>query len=259
MMNFPLQKNGITYPFINNKKNTTKEYPYLHYGIDEGYTKETGPNMPVYAVDDGIVIYNRYQSSGGYVIHIRHNNGFVSEYGHLLKDSQKVLEGYTIKKGQQIANMGRSGKANGNHLHFGLYKGTSINYDNVSNFVNPLDYLYLADWQEVSTDTDKNYHIMRESDYKEYTTGVYQCNYDMRLRTGPSTDSAMFKVKDCTELQKEALTSQNPDAYAVFKKGTNITALEIIKNDKGEYWLRTYRNAYICVDDGSTKYCTKVN
>lgn len=92
-----------------------------------------------------------------------------------------------------------------------------------------------------------------------YLVGTYRCNYDMRLRTKPSTSSPTLKVKDCTELQKKALTSQKPNDNAVFKKGTNLTAIEIVKNTKGEYWLRTYRNAYICIDDGSTKYCTKVN
>lgn len=93
----------------------------------------------------------------------------------------------------------------------------------------------------------------------KYTTGVYKCNYNMRLRTAPSTNASMLHVKDCTELQKEALTSKNPNDNAVFKAGTNITALEIVKNDKGEYWLKTYRNAYVCIDDGETKYCSKVN
>ena len=257
-MNFALKWNWISYPFINNTKDLTKQFQYLHYGIDFGYHDQQHKNEPVYAIDDGVVIYNRYQSTGGYVIHIRHNNGFVSEYAHLQKDSQKVLEGDIVKRGQQIANMGNSGsQAKGNHLHLGLYRGEYINYNDLSKFVNPLDYLYLADWQEVDEDTDKEYHIMRESDYSDYTTGIYHCNYDMRLRTEPNTDCAMLKVKDCTKLQKEALTSQNPDAYAVFKKGTNITALEIIKNNKGEYWLRTYRNAYVCIDNGSIKYCTK--
>lgn len=258
MMNFPLQRNWISYPFINNKKDLNDKYTYLHYGIDEGYFKETGPYLPIYAVEDGVVIYNRYQDTGGYVIQIRHDNGFVSEYGHLLKNSQLCLEGDVVHKGQQIATMGASGNAKGPHLHFGLYKGTYIDYNNVSNFVNPLDYLYLADWQEVDPDTDSKYHILRESDYDDYTTGVYCCEYNMRLRKAPSTDSEILKVKDCTELQKEALTSQNPDDNALFKKGTNFTALEIIKNDKGEYWARTYRDAYICIDDGETKYCVKI-
>lgn len=259
MMIYPLKKNWISYPFINNKKDLNDKYTYLHYGIDEGHFKGMDPHLPIYAVEDGVVIYNRYQSSGGYVIHIRHDNGFVSEYGHLQKDSQKVLEGDVVKKGQQIANMGDSGNCKGIHLHFGLYKGSYIDYNNVSNFVNPIDYLYLADWQEVDPYTDKQYKILRESDYNEYTTGIYECNYIMYLRSEPTRYSKPLKIKNLTKEQKEACTKSNPEDDALYKQGTNFTAKEIIKNEQGEYWARTYRNAYICIDDGTTKYCSKVN
>ena len=59
-----------------------------HNGVDFGWYGHH--NQWIYAVDDGEVIYNRKQITGGYVIHIRHDNGYVSEYGHLLKDSQQV-------------------------------------------------------------------------------------------------------------------------------------------------------------------------
>ena len=112
-----------------------------HKGIDFGWFSESHHNQPIYAVEDGVVIYNRHQVTGGYVIHIRHDNGYVSEYGHLLKNSQKVLEGDHVKKGQMIARMGKSGIVSGEHLHFGLYKGTSINYKDKSKWVDPLKYL----------------------------------------------------------------------------------------------------------------------
>lgn len=120
-----------------------------HKGIDFGWTSSVGKNQPVYAVDDGEVIYNRHQIRGGYVIQIKHNNGYVSEYGHLLKDSQLVREGHKVKKGQQIARMGASGMVTGPHLHFGLYKGNYINYKDKSKFVDPLKYLCRYDEQKI--------------------------------------------------------------------------------------------------------------
>lgn len=125
----------------------TQKFSKKHRGLDLGWHDQH--NRPVYACDDGIVIYNRYQTSGGYVIHIKHNNGYVSEYGHLLKDSQTILEGDIVKKGQQIAQMGASGKAKGEHLHFGLYKGSKINYSK-DNWVNPCNYLNIYDNQNAS-------------------------------------------------------------------------------------------------------------
>ena len=121
-----------------------------HKGVDFGWYSDNHHNQWIYAVDDGIVIYNRHQISGGYVIHIRHDNGFVSEYGHLLKNSQQVHEGDRVKKGQKIAKMGKSGMVTGEHLHFGLYKGTYINYSHKEYFVNPLKYINVYDNQHVN-------------------------------------------------------------------------------------------------------------
>lgn len=116
-----------------------------HKGVDLGWAAHRG--QPIYACEDGVVIYNRHQITGGYVIHIRHDNGYVSEYGHLKKDSQLVHEGDHVKKGQQIASMGATGIVTGEHLHFGLYKGTKINYNDKSKFVNPLKYINLYEGQ----------------------------------------------------------------------------------------------------------------
>ena len=125
-----------------------------HKGIDFGWKKGHN-NQWIYACDDGEVIYNRHQVTGGYVIHIRHDNGYVSEYGHLLKNSQQVKEGMVVKKGQKIAKMGKSGICTGEHLHFGLYKGKTINYKDKSKFVNPCYYLNVYDGQELN-DIDKH-------------------------------------------------------------------------------------------------------
>lgn len=154
-MKYPVNMINVKQGFLN------------HRGIDFGWTNDVGKNQPIYAVDDGVVIYNRHQVSGGYVIWIRHDNGMVSEYGHLLKDSQKVREGYKVKKGQQIASMGKSGLATGPHLHFGLYKGTTISYKakDKANWVDPLKYLCMYDDQRVSENSivpkNKLYHTKK--------------------------------------------------------------------------------------------------
>ena len=131
-----------------------QEFTKNHKGVDFGYTKGH-KNQWIYASDDGEVIYNRHQLTGGYVIQIRHDSGYVSEYGHLLKDSQVVNEGMFVKKGQKIAKMGKSGIAHGNHLHYGLYKGKSINYKDKSKFVNPLKHLNVYD-EQIMHDTFKD-------------------------------------------------------------------------------------------------------
>lgn len=129
--------------------NVRKKFSKTHKGIDFGFdSKVLGKNQPIYAAEDGEVIYNRYQVTGGYVIHIRHDNGYVTEYGHLKKNSQLVKEGQKVKKGQQIASMGNTGLVTGYHLHLGLYKGTKINYNKKSNFVDPTPFLCMYDNQQ---------------------------------------------------------------------------------------------------------------
>lgn len=128
-----------------------------HNGLDLGWnSKNGGKNQPILASEDGKVIYKQTQTSGGKVIHIKHNNGYVTEYAHL--DTWVVNKGDKVKMGQKIGTMGCSGKATGNHLHYGVYKGTKINY-NKPNWVDPKDYVYLTQDQKLSANTSKKYKL----------------------------------------------------------------------------------------------------
>lgn len=139
-----------------------QKFSSTHKGIDLGWnSKYYGKNQPIYSADDGVVIYNKTQSGGGKVLNIRHDNGLVTEYAHL--DSVLVKKNQKVIKGQQIGTMGCTGKnCNGNHLHFGVYKGTSIPYSGnyKKNYVNPLDYINAYDDQVVGSKTAKSYKIL---------------------------------------------------------------------------------------------------
>ena len=158
-----------------------------HYGIDFGWHDSVGKNQPILAADDGVVIYNRKQVSGGYVIHIRHDDGYCTEYGHLLKDSQRVKEGSRVKKGQIIANMGASGICTGAHLHFGVYKGKEINYSDKSKWVDPLKYLCMYDNQCV---VDRS--IVPQKDL--FHTKKVSAKDGLNVRTTPSTKGKVVVV-----------------------------------------------------------------
>ena len=54
----------------------TQEYG-THKGVDFGWYDKNHHHQWIYAAQDGVVIYNRHQISGGYVIHIKHDNGYV--------------------------------------------------------------------------------------------------------------------------------------------------------------------------------------
>jgi len=126
-----------------------------HKGIDFGWYSVIHHHQPIYSVDDGYVIYAKYQTTGGNVVHIKHDNGFVSEYGHLQDVCVKV--GQKVTMGQQIARMGATGKVTGEHLHFGLCKGSKITYTSADQWVNPFDYLEVYKGQVVNDKAKKQY------------------------------------------------------------------------------------------------------
>ena len=140
--------------------NIKQEFSNKHKGIDLGWDSayKGSKNQNIYAVADGIVVYNRHQVTGGYVIGIYHPEyNLTSEYGHLLKNSQVVREGDHVKKGQVIARMGASGNAIGNHLHFGLQKGRGLKYKDVT-WIDPLLYLVRYKKQTISS---RSYYKLR--------------------------------------------------------------------------------------------------
>ena len=86
----------------------------MHNGVD--IAGETGTE--IYAAHDGIVIVSSFDSTNGNFIKIKHDNGFITGYAHLLL--RHVRPGQKVKSGQLIAQMGTTGSSTGTHLHFTL-------------------------------------------------------------------------------------------------------------------------------------------
>ncbi|NIQ38946.1 MAG: peptidoglycan DD-metalloendopeptidase family protein [Proteobacteria bacterium] len=84
-----------------------------HDGIDIDAARGT----PIRAADSGKVIYSGDEIKGyGNIVIIKHGPTFTTVYAH--NAANLVREGNTVKKGQVIARVGRSGRATGSHLHF---------------------------------------------------------------------------------------------------------------------------------------------
>jgi LysM repeat protein len=83
-----------------------------HKGIDIAGKMDSS----VLAVEDGVVEKSYYSNTYGNVVFIKHPSNFVTVYAHLNK--RLVQEGQTIKKGDYIGKMGKTGQATGTHLHF---------------------------------------------------------------------------------------------------------------------------------------------
>jgi len=85
------------------------------------------------AAGAGIVTFSGYSGSYGKVIIISHGYGYKSVYAHNNKNLVPV--GTEVKKGQVIAELGRTGRVTGPHVHFEIHKdGAVINPSNLINF-----------------------------------------------------------------------------------------------------------------------------
>ena len=99
----------------------------FHAGID--FAGNEGSN--VLAVAAGVVTWSGKRYGYGKMVEISHGNGLVTRYAHNKENLVEV--GDTVKKGQTIGLMGRSGRATGPHVHFEVLKNDRK--------VNPLKYV----------------------------------------------------------------------------------------------------------------------
>ncbi len=106
-----------------------------HAGQD--FASATG--TPVYATGDGLVTMSEYRSNGyGNQVVIDHGFGYQTRYAHLSAIS--VKEGAQVRRGEQIGNVGSSGKSTGPHLHYEVvYRGKHVNPMNYMDFNMSLD------------------------------------------------------------------------------------------------------------------------
>ncbi len=122
----PVTSTRVTSKFGWRSDPFTGEQSY-HSGIDIADKKGT----PIYASNNGTVIIATTDSSYGKYILIDHGGGIYTCYAHCSK--LLVSVGDYVNKGDQIAEMGSTGRSTGNHLHFEVREG--------KNRVSPFNYV----------------------------------------------------------------------------------------------------------------------
>jgi murein DD-endopeptidase MepM/ murein hydrolase activator NlpD len=125
---WPVDRARLTRGFMPNAR------PRPHLGLDLAGPKGT----PIFAALDGHVIYagTGFRGYGRFVI-IEHGNDWATFYSHL--DKILIKQGQTIKQGELIGKMGRTGRATGTHLHFELRRDRKA--------IDPIAFLPMAsDW-----------------------------------------------------------------------------------------------------------------
>lgn len=74
---------------------------------------------PVKAAESGRVLFTGDLFFTGKVIYLDHGNGLLSLYAHLSKIN--VKQGQTVKRGDMIGKVGKTGRVTGAHLHWSVY------------------------------------------------------------------------------------------------------------------------------------------
>lgn len=85
-----------------------------HRGVD--YAAPTG--TPVKATGNGKVIFRGRKGGYGNTVILQHGSKYKTLYAHLSKYSRASKKGRTVKQGQVIGYVGKTGLATGPHLHY---------------------------------------------------------------------------------------------------------------------------------------------
>jgi murein DD-endopeptidase MepM/ murein hydrolase activator NlpD len=84
----------------------------FHEGID--FMAEQG--TPIVAAAGGVVVYSDFHPQYGNMIEIDHGNNLITRYAHA--STRLVKAGDVVLRGAKIAEVGKTGRATGTHLHF---------------------------------------------------------------------------------------------------------------------------------------------
>ena len=108
---------------ISSKFSRARNHPILggtrpHYGVD--YAAPAG--TPIWAVADGTVDSCGWHGGFGNQVILRHENGYVTCYGHLSGYGAGIRRGVRVKQKQIIGYVGSTGLSTGPHLDFRLAK-----------------------------------------------------------------------------------------------------------------------------------------
>ena len=88
----------------------------FHPGVDLRAPVGTAVQAPV----GGTVAYTGRWYAYGLIVDIVHRDGSMSRYAHLQRIPGDVRPGMTVRPGQQIGTVGRTGRTTGAHLHVEL-------------------------------------------------------------------------------------------------------------------------------------------
>jgi murein DD-endopeptidase MepM/ murein hydrolase activator NlpD len=112
-------------PVVTSSFSRRRYHPVLHtYRAHNGVDYRAPHGAPVVAVADGTVVFAAMNGGSGRMVHLRHPNGFETQYLHLSTIS--VRRGARVEQGDVIGRVGATGLATGPHLHYQLKKNGAL-------------------------------------------------------------------------------------------------------------------------------------
>ena len=109
----------VEFTRISSRFNLRRRHPVLnriraHRGVDYAAPKGT----PVRVTGNGRIRFMGTQRGYGRVIVVQHQQKYTTLYAHLLHFDKKIRRSTTVRQGQVIGYVGKSGLASGYHLHY---------------------------------------------------------------------------------------------------------------------------------------------
>jgi murein DD-endopeptidase MepM/ murein hydrolase activator NlpD len=119
---WPLRSGGVVTSEFGYRRHPITGRRSMHNGID--IAGKTG--SPILAMADGLVIFAGRKQGYGNIVKIRHGNGLETWYAH--NKENRAKEGDLVRRGQEIATLGSTGRSTGPHVHFEVRKnGSPVN------------------------------------------------------------------------------------------------------------------------------------
>lgn len=89
----------------------------LHAGTD--FAAPVG--TPIFAAGDGVVLFAGPKGPNGNFVKLRHDNGWETLYLHMNRIWPGIAVGTRVAQGQQIGEVGTTGRSTGPHLHYEVH------------------------------------------------------------------------------------------------------------------------------------------
>lgn len=143
----------VNFTRISSRFNLERKHPILntiraHKGVD--YAAPLG--TPIRATADGKVAFAGIQNGYGNAVVLQHGDTYSTLYGHMSRFARGIAQGQTIRQGQTIGYVGKTGLATGPHLHY-EFRINGVHHDPLTvklpNSL-PIEKQYLADFRQKS-------------------------------------------------------------------------------------------------------------